>query len=246
MDFYKLPEQVPTVFNKFQPKLVYEQLQCRVTVNHPLKYYLRRIFHQKEVRNIQSSGTLFVCRHIFQYRTDRYGLADIGKHGSLLLPLFCCAKVGHQYHIPMSQYSDRLFVETAVLSSCRQPQAVLHGVGCNECRLLTFHNEHGLVGVADKKMLAEETLAQVEVGQTQLRMYPAYVRMRNFQPVSGLGIISHNLPRVYLSVGIHLPENCRTAPFLGSPDLVKIEKSSGIASANRVGQECVQRIDGIV
>lgn len=123
----------------------------------------------------------------------------------------------------MRQYTNGLFVETAVLSSCRQPQAVRHEVGCDECRLLAFHNENCLVGIAVKKVLAKETLTQVEVGQMQLGMYPAHVRMRNFQPMPGLCIISHHLTRVYLSVGIHLPENCRTAPFLGSPGLVKLE-----------------------
>ena len=111
------------------------------------------------VRNVQSSGTLFIGCHIFQYRTDRYGPADISKHGSLLLPLLRCTKVWHQYHIPMRQYTNGLFVETAVLSSSRQPQAVRHEVGCDECRLLAFHDENCLVGVADKKMFAKETLA---------------------------------------------------------------------------------------
>ena len=62
-----------------------------------------------------TSGTLFIGCHIFQYRTDRYGPADISKHGSLLLPLLRCTKVWHQYHIPMRQYTNGLFVETAVL-----------------------------------------------------------------------------------------------------------------------------------
>ena len=95
-------------------------------------------------------------------------------------------------------------------------------------------------------MLAKETLAKIEVVQTQFGMYPAHVWMRNFQPVPGLGIISHNLTCAYLSVGIHLPENCRAFPFPGSPDLVKFEELFGVASANRVGQECVQRVDVIM
>ena len=77
-------------------------------------------------------------------------------------------------------------------------------------------------------------------------MHPTHVRMRNFQPMPGLGVISHNLTCMYLSVGIHLPEYCRTVPFFGSPDPVKFEEPFGIASANRVGQECVQRVDVIV
>ena len=116
----------------------------------------------------------------------------------------------------------------------------------DESCLLAFHNEHCLVGIADKKVLAKETLAQVEVGQTQFGMYPTYMRMRNFQSMPGLCIISHNLTCMYLSVGIHLPEYCRTVPFFGSPDLVKFEEPFGIASANRVGQECAQRVDVIV
>ena len=145
--------------HQFQPKFVNQCLQAGVTVNHPLKYHLRGVLHQKEVRNVQSSGTLFIGCHIFQYRTDRYGPADISKHGSLLLPLLRCNKVWHQYYIPMRQYTNGLFVETAVLSSSRQPQAVRHEVGCDECRLLAFHDENCLVGVADKKMFAKETLA---------------------------------------------------------------------------------------
>lgn len=118
-------------------------------------------------------------------------------------------------------------------------------MGSNESRLLTFHDEYCLVGIAVEKVFAKETLAQVEVGQTQLSMYPAYMWVWNFQPMPGLCIISHNLTCTYFSIGVYLPKDCRTVPFLGSPHLIKIEESFGIASTNRIGQEKVQRI-GII
>ena len=36
--FYKFPEQVPLLFNKFQIKFINEQLQCWITLYHLTEY----------------------------------------------------------------------------------------------------------------------------------------------------------------------------------------------------------------
>ncbi len=74
--FYKLPEQVPPLFNKFQPEFVNQRLQCRVTPNHLLENLTFGRNGQKEVGNIQSCLTLVIGCHMLQYIGNYHTFAD--------------------------------------------------------------------------------------------------------------------------------------------------------------------------
>ena len=84
--FYKLPEQVPSLFNKFQPELVNKQLQGRVTPNHLLENLTFGRNGQKEVGNIQPCLTQVVCCHTLQYIGNCYTFTDAGQQCGFLSP----------------------------------------------------------------------------------------------------------------------------------------------------------------
>ena len=56
------------------------------------------------------------------------------------------------------------------------------------------------------------------------RMYPAYLIERMLDPVSGLGIIAHNLACTDITVDVYLPEYGRPVPHSGCADLIEIEQ----------------------
>ncbi len=240
------PETTLGLLDQFQIQFVDEQLQCGIAPYHLLEYLALCRDGQKEVRYVQTAAALFVGGQAFQHIGYNHPFANAGQQGGFLPPSLRCPQIGNESYLPVPKNGHCLPIEAAILPARCQPNVIRYEVAHDDRGLLALDQHHRRRGGAVQQVFAEETLPEMEVRQTQLRMDPTDIRPWLLYPMPGSGIVLHDFPGPYLSLPVRLPEDGRAAPFGRGADAVQLEQTQGLFLAECLAEVAIQGVDLIV
>ena len=93
-----------------------------------------------------------------------------------------------------------------------------------------------------KKMLAKQALYQMEIRYLQFRVRPSDLTLRILYPMASLAVIAHQLACPYITIGINLPEDSTSSPFVPRSDKIQTEDTLNLIFADNTTELLIERV----
>ena len=113
-----------------------------------------------------------------------------------------------------------------------------HDKGC----LLTLNQSDGCSWSFMKKVLAKQALYQMEIRYLQFRVRPGNLTLRFLYPMASLAVIAHQLACPYITIGINLPEDSTSSPFVPCSYKIQAEDTLNLIFADNTTEVLVERV----